>query len=119
MLSRPCEHSAEIFVLLPEGRLDARAAPDLEQALAGLEAQNLKQIVVDLSQSRYISSSCLRLLLVHLRKLKQAGGDLKLCSLPDKVAKVLRIAGLDALFEIYPTVEQAARSFPDYPQEHG
>lgn len=116
MKSRPSEHSVDVFVLLPEGRLDALAAPGLAEALTALEAQSLKQIIVDFSQSRYISSSCLRVMLTHTRRLRQAGGDLKFCCLPDKIAQVLRIAGLDALFDIFPSEEQAVQAFLTAPK---
>jgi len=110
--SRPSDLNANVFVVLPEGRLDALAAPDLENTLAALEAQDLRQIVIDFSQASYISSSPLRVVLVHARKLRQAGGDLKLCCLSDKVAKVLCCTGLDAVFDILPTKELAVQAFP-------
>jgi anti-sigma B factor antagonist len=67
--------------------------------------------MVDFSQSRYISSSCLRIMIVHTRRLRQAGGDLKLCCLSDKIARVFRMAGLDTIFDIFPTENQAAQAF--------
>jgi anti-anti-sigma factor len=109
--SRPTAHSAEILVLLPEGRLDAHAAPELEDAFAALRAQGLKQIIVDLGQSSYISSSCLRIMIIQTRRLRQAGGDLKLCCLSDKIARVFCMAGLDTIFDIFPTENQAVQAF--------
>jgi anti-anti-sigma factor len=103
--------------LIPEGRLDARAAPELEGAFATLEARDVTRIVVDLSRSSYISSSCLRLLIVHARKLRRAHGDLKLCSLSKRVESVLRMAGLNAVFAIFPSEEQAVEDFINTP--HG
>ena len=111
MKSQTCAHSDDILVLLPEGRLDARAAPELESAFAALQAQGLTQIIVDFSQSRYISSSCLRILIIQTRRLRQAGGDLKLCCLSDKVARVFCMAGLDTIFDIFPSENQAAQAF--------
>ena len=108
---RPSEHSADVLVLLPEGRLDAQAAPGLEDAFATLRGEGRGQIVLDFSESRYISSSCLRVMLVHVRKLREAGGDLKLCCLSDRIAKVFDIAGLDAVFDIFAAEEQAVQAF--------
>lgn len=119
MKSRRSEHCPDVIVLLPEGRLDARTAPDLDGALAALEAQGVNQIIIDFSQSRYISSSCLRVMIIHTRKLRQAGGDLKLCCLSEKVAKALRIAGLDAVFEMFPAEDQAVQVFLTSPDGKG
>jgi anti-anti-sigma factor len=93
---------------VPEGRLDALAAPDLERTLAA-HVQNTKQIVVNLSQTNYVSSSCLRVLVMYARGLRQAGGDLRLCCLSEKVRRVLCIAGLDTLFAISPDEDQAVQ----------
>lgn len=109
MKSRPSAHNADVLVVVPEGRLDALAAPDLERTLAAHEP-NTKQIVVNLSQTSYVSSSCLRVLVMHARGLRQAGGDLRLCCLSEKVQRVLCIAGLDTVFAIFPDEDQAVQT---------
>jgi anti-anti-sigma factor len=99
------------MVLVPEGRLDAKAAPQLEGAFEALEAHDVMQVVVDLSHSTYISSSCLRVLIVHARRLRESNGDVKLCCMPEAVAKVFDIAGLGAFFDISATEKGAAQRF--------
>lgn len=111
MESRPSDLSADISVLVPEGRLDARAAPALEQELAALEARGVTQIVINFSRASYVSSSSLRAMLIHTRKLRQASGDLKLCALTEKIAEVLRITGLDTILDIFPSENLAAQAF--------
>ncbi len=100
-----------VVILVPEGRLDANAAPELEDAFDSLEAQDVRRIVVDFGQSRYISSSCLRVLIVRARRLRERGGDLKLCCMPEAVAKVFEIAGLGAVFDIATTEAAAIQAF--------
>jgi len=107
--SRPSAHSADILVVVPAGRLDALAAPELERTLAA-HVQNTKQIIVNMSQTSYVSSSCLRILVMYTRGLRRAGGDLRLCCLSEKVQRVLCIAGLDTLFAIFADEDQAART---------
>ena len=119
MESRPSELYADVIVLVPEGRLDANAAPGLEDALDGLEGRDVTQVVVDLHKSTYISSSCLRVLIVHARRLRERGGDVKLCCLPEAVAKVFEIAGLGAYFEIAETEQGAAQAFVTLPADAG
>ncbi len=111
MESKPSDQSDDIFVLLPSGRLDAKTAPDLEHALDALEERGLTQVVINFYQASYISSSCLRILLTHVRKLRRAGGDLKLCCLTDKIAQVLRITGLDTIFDLFPSEKLAVQAF--------
>ncbi len=111
MDSRPSDVHPEVFVVFPVGRLDAQAAPALEHELATLTSQGHMQIVLNLRQARYVSSSTLRIMLVHSRKLRQAGGDLKLCCLTDKISQVLRITGLDTVFDIFTSENLATQAF--------
>ena len=111
MRSSPSRYNADVLVVTAEGRLDALAAPDFEQTLAQLEAQGRVQIILDLGRATYLSSSCLRVMLIHLRNVRCAGGDIKLCCPSNKVARVLDITGFDAILRVLPTEELAARAF--------
>lgn len=120
MQNRPSASDPSVWVLVPEGRLDAAVAPELERALAALERQSVTRIVLSFCHTHYISSSSLRIMLVHWRRLRQTGGDLKVCCMPEKIAKVLCIAGFDAVFPSYPDEELAAQAFSHDPQSgHG
>jgi anti-sigma B factor antagonist len=109
--SYPSALNPDIAVVLPEGRLDALASPALENALDSLESKGAKQLVLNLRETSYISSSGLRVILIHLRRLRQAGGDLKLCCLGDKVARVMQIAGFDAVLDIFANEDLAVQAF--------
>jgi anti-anti-sigma factor len=111
MDSRPSHAHSDVFVVSPVGRLDAQAAPTLEHQLTILESQGHTRIVLDFHQARYVSSSSLRVMLIHARKLRQAGGDLKLCCLTDKISQVLQITGLDTVFDIFSSESLAAQAF--------
>jgi len=109
--TRTSRVSAEIVVLAPEGRLDAQAAPELDKELSALEDQGRTQVILDCSRASYVSSSSLRVLLVHTRKQRKAGGDLKLCCLTHKLADVLQITGLHSVFAVFPSEDDAAQAF--------
>lgn len=113
MRSYPSVVNPEVAVLLPEGRLDALASPALEDALDALEARGTKRMVLNLRETSYISSSGLRVILIHARRLRQISGDLKLCCLTDKVARVMRMAGFDAVLAIFADEDSAAQAFRD------
>ena len=98
-------------MVLPEGRLDALASPALDDALDSLEAQGARQVVLNLRETGYISSSGLRVILIHARRLRQANGGLNLCCLTDKVARVIQIAGFDAVLSIFADEDSAAQAF--------
>ena len=102
----------DIIVVSPEGRLDAQAAPRLDRELADLCNRGEARLVLDLSRATYVSSSCLRVFLMCARRLRRAGGDLKLCGCNVKVADVLHITGLDRILDVAADQAQAVRTFP-------
>lgn len=111
MRSYPSAVNPDVAVTLPEGRLDAMSSPALDDALSALESRGAKQLVLNLRKTSYISSSCLRVILIHARRLRQAGGDLKLCCLGEKVARVMQIAGFEAVLSIFADENLAAQAF--------
>lgn len=113
MRSYPSALNPDVAVVLPEGRLDALASPALDNAFASLESRGAKQLVLSLRETGYISSSGLRVILIHARRLRQAGGDLKLCCLVDKVARVMQIAGFDAVLDVFDSEYAAVQAFQE------
>ena len=93
------------------GRVDSTNATQLGTSLnAQLEAGR-HHLVVDLSRVDYISSAGLRELVSALKKAKHLNGDLRLATPSDRVREVLVLAGLDAIFQIFPTQVDAVGSF--------
>ena len=111
MRTYPSASHPEVSVVLPEGRLDAEAAPALDQAISALEAVGAQRVIVNLSSCTYISSSGLRALISHARRLRLIGGDLKLCCPSPRVMRVLDIAGLDAVLSISSSEAGASEAF--------
>ncbi len=91
------------------GRVDAATAPELEAQLYELLAQGEAQIVVDMAEVNYISSSGLKVLLATLRQARRQQGNLALCNLQPKVAAILEMAGFDLVFPIGQDLEAAIR----------
>lgn len=69
-------------------------------------------IVVDLSDVKFMNSSGLGMLIGGLTTMKKANGSLKLARVTDKIESLLIITKLITIFEFYETVEEAVNSFP-------
>ena len=105
------ERIEEIVVVSIEGSIDALT---VDEASAFLNAQlggGQEQLVLDLGQLRFMSSSGIRLLLEILKKSREQGGDLRLAALPGGVARTLEITGLTSVLQAYPSVDEAVTSF--------
>jgi anti-sigma B factor antagonist len=96
-------------VVTVQGRVDAVTAPGLEAQLQTLLAQGDFQIVVDMADVTYISSSGLKVLLTALRQARRRQGQLVLCNLQPKVASIFEMVGFDHVFPIGQDVEAATR----------
>ena len=108
-ISERVEKGITVFVL--EGRIDTEEAVEMDQTLQAAVSQGQHKMVLDMASVRYISSAGLRTLADVLTKNKQAGGDLKLVALNQKVVRVFRIIGFDKFFAVYDTCEAAIADF--------
>ena len=96
-------------VVSAQGRVDAASAPALEAQLKALLTQGKVQIIVDMAQVPYISSSGLKVLLAALRGARQQQGQLVLCNIQPKVSSILKMVGFDQVFPIAQDLEKASR----------
>jgi anti-sigma B factor antagonist len=64
-------------------------------------------LVVVLDGVGFIDSSGLGVLVGALRRMKERDGDLRLVCSKESVLKILRITGLDRVFPVYASVDEA------------
>ena len=89
------------------GRLDTTSYTVFEKEIEELVASDEKNIIIDLKEVDYVSSSGLRGLLIGLKKFKGAGRGFVLCGLTENVKEVFDIAGFSAIFTIYKDSREA------------
>jgi anti-sigma B factor antagonist len=95
-----------------EGRVDSSTAPQLEKALQKIIDAGRYRIVVDLSDTDFMSSAGLRALLSSLKQVRRFNrGDLRLAGMSTKVKKAFELAGLTVVFQLYDNSVDAVGSF--------
>jgi anti-anti-sigma factor len=87
-------------------KLDSAVSPVLKSELVVLNTEGFKNIVLDLTHSRYCDSSGLSSILVGNRLCKNSGGKFVLCGLNDTVKKLITISQLDSILNISTNVEE-------------
>lgn len=65
------------------------------------------RLLLDFSQTAYIGSSFIELLVRAWKRLKQRGGDLMLCGLQPFCEEIMKVSRLDTLWPMYATREEA------------
>jgi len=106
------EHSidAERHVLAVRGEIDLFTAPELKQVLAeSIEAGRIR-IIVDLTETTFLDSTALGVLIGAVKRLRSRDGALALVNVDENIAKTFEITGLDQIFTILDTREEAVRS---------
>jgi anti-sigma B factor antagonist len=93
------------------GRIDSSNAAELDEALKELLSNGRYNIILDLSGVEYMSSAGLRSLVSAVRECKRRGGDLRLTTPSERVSEVLKLAGLDSVFQIFDDSTTAVGSF--------
>ncbi len=82
------------------------------ESIAGLLRNYIAQrrparLIIDLGRLRFISSMMLGLLVDTWRRLKEYGGQLRICGIQSHLMRVFRITHLDRIFEFSPDRTQA------------
>ncbi|HON38502.1 MAG: STAS domain-containing protein [Desulfomonilia bacterium] len=90
--------------------LDASNAMEFKEGVFKIIEQS-SQAVFDMSAVQFIDSAGCGSLITTLRRLKEAGGTLKLCDVPKQVRSVLELVRMHKIIDIYNTREEALRSF--------
>lgn len=88
-------------------KLDSTLAPSLKSELVVLNTDGVKNIVIDMSATRYCDSSGLSAILVANRLCKNSEGTFVLTGLQDAVKKLVSISQLDTILKITTTLEEA------------
>lgn len=81
-------------------KLDSNIAPALKSELVVLNSDGVKNIIIDLSETRYCDSSGLSAILVANRLCKNSKGAFVLTGLQDSVKKLISISQLDTILSI-------------------
>lgn len=70
-----------------------------------------RQLVLNFSNARYLSSAALGRLFTLKKKLSQLDGQIRFCSIHPDLLEIFRITRLDAVFEIDPDQSSALQAF--------
>lgn len=101
----------DVKVIKVVGELDALVAPKLKERLIKLIESDTTKFIIDFEELVHINSLAMGILRGKLRSVKEIGGDIKLIKLNDHIKTIFEMVGLDEVFEIYETEDEAASHF--------
>ena len=101
-----------VTVFQLQDRISLENYQELEQTAKDAYANNMRDLVIDLSQTTSLTSIGIRaLVVIHKMLAKDNGRHLKLASPIESIREILTIAGVTGYIEIYDSLEEAVASF--------
>src|ERR1700757_4333711 len=97
----------DAYVISLKGEVDLYTAPEFKQQLLEVIAQGGREVVVDFTDTTFIDSTTLGVLVGGVKRLRTSDGQLSLVCNDRNITKIFEITGLDRVFTIYPTREEA------------
>ena len=105
------EKHGSIYVVRSEGPLRADAITPIGEMVAAKLSGSMPAIIVDFSSTPLVDSRGLEWLLEMSEECCRRGGCLRLCSVGELCADLLRITGVGSSIESFPDLNSALGSF--------
>ena len=99
--------SENTYVISLAGEVDLYTAPEFKQQLLEVIGQGGTEVVVDFTDTTFIDSTTLGVLVGGVKRLRSNDGQLSLVCNDRNITKIFEITGLDRVFTIYPTRDEA------------
>jgi len=74
------------------------------------EEDTPSRMVIDLGNTRYLSSRAVGVILAHYQGLERKGATMRVCGVSREIKPVLDQMRLSMLIDIYPTLEEAVQT---------
>jgi anti-sigma B factor antagonist len=98
------------YVIALAGEVDLYTAPELKQQLLEVIGEGATNVIVDLSDTTFIDSTTLGVLVGGVKRLRPNGGQLSLVCSDRNITKIFEITGLDKVFPIHATRSEAVET---------
>ncbi len=97
----------DAYVIALSGEVDLYTAPEFKQQLLEVVGQGGMDVVIDFSETTFIDSTTLGVLVGGVKRLRPNGGQLSLVCSDRNITKIFEITGLDKVFPIYGSRDEA------------
>lgn len=105
------EEKNGVVILRVNGELDALVAPQLKDRLIKLIELDKKSFIIDFEGLVHINSLAMGILRGRLKEIREKNGDIKLINLNSHITTIFEMVGLDEIFDIYESEEEALNKF--------
>ncbi|BDU51015.1 STAS domain-containing protein [Haliovirga abyssi] len=105
------EEKNGVVIVRVIGELDALVAPKLKDKLIEFSKAGKNNFIIDFEGLVHINSLAMGILRGRVREVRDAGGDIKIINLNSHIATIFEMVGLNEIFEIYKSEDEALKKF--------
>ena len=96
------------LVLSVKGRIDMETAAEFgDELLAKIKVEGVQKVVLDFSGVEFVSSACLRALMLGLKQARELKVAFAIAAMQPKVLEIFQLGRIDTLIACFATIEQA------------
>ena len=106
---------ADRQVVAVKGEIDLFTAPELKQTLTDAIEGGKTRLVVDLTETTFLDSTALGVLIGAVKRLRSRDGALVIVNVDSNIAKTFEITGLDQIFSIVGRRDEAISALNSQP----
>ena len=105
------ETAGDVVVVAVAGQLVVGNRQEFKQSVLDEVERGARRILVDFSETGYVDSSGLGALVSLNKRLREAGGELRLAALNEDMRTLFELTRLDTLFRLYASRAEALAQF--------
>ena len=107
----------ELAIVSVSGELDLYTAPRVRTGIHEAGAVGADKVIVDLSETSFIDSAALGVLVQETKRLEGRGKSLVLVTSDPRTTRVVELSGLNRVLRTYPTLQDAISGLVSEPYE--
>ena len=109
--SMTTRESSDVTVIDVKEDLGSYVASDLRETLEDLLGSKTQKIIVNLGNVKHINSTGVGAIVGVAKRIRQRGGDVKVCGLSDNIKRTFDLTGASSVVEIYESESSAMTAF--------
>jgi len=102
-----------IVIRFAFNEINLQQREELKKELGEMYVPGETRFVFNLAKIGFLSSLVIATMVFFAKKVREAGGDIKLCGLSEEAQYVIKVTQLDKMFAAFATEEEAIKSFGD------
>lgn len=105
------DEKLKVYQMNLEGEIDAGKMAEINRVIGQLIKGEMYGLILNFGSAEHIHFTILPLLVEEKRRLQSFGGDIRLAAMSDYIKNIFRTTGVLEEFQVFETVQQAAKSF--------